>query len=330
MQKFIIFLSFISLSLQVDHCFIEQKICKRCKEGYYLIENSYCSKIDHCLYMNGDSCSQCESGYYFDSAESKCIKGSIDYCYNYNSGDITKCSSCENGYTLNSERTVCTELNLPHCSYSNDGSTCSYCLDGYALNSATNECIEKPGCDEVNEDGSKCLDCSEDFYQPDKDGKCVIHYCEEYDSDGNCEECDKYFYVNEEGKCQYIPIPYCREGNETYCKDYAGFMEDEEGDPNKAKEKYEKRCERRDDDGNCYMCEQGYTLDATTHECVSNCEEYIEPSPLCDYCEHGYILIDDDKTCYSVLGGNEKNEEDGIEFIKLSLLLNLFLILLNC
>ena len=86
-------------------------------------------------------------------------------------------------------------------------------------------------------------------------------------------------------------------------------------------------CESQDKNGICNLCKQGYELDATTKECVSNCEVYEDPSPYCKYCEHGYILIDDDKTCYSVLGGNEKNDEDGIEFINLSLLLNLFLIL---
>ena len=325
MQRFIIFLSLISLSLQVDHCFIEKKICKRCKEGYYLVENSFCSIIEHCRYMSGNSCSSCESGYIWDPANSRCKKNEIDHCSSYNSQDSTKCSYCESGYILNSEGTACTAI-IPHCSYSYDGTTCSECEDGYALNSVKKECIEKPGCEEVNEDGSKCIDCSEDFYQPDKDGKCVIDYCEDYDSDGNCEKCEKYFYLNEEGKCQYIPIPYCRKGNETYCKDYAGFMEDEEGNPNKAKEKYEKMCEERDNNGNCYICDQGYTLDATTHECISNCEEYEASSNYCRYCEHGYILIDDDKTCYSVLGGNE---EDGTGFIKLSLLFNLVLILLN-
>jgi len=325
MQKFIIFLSLISLSLQVDHCFIEQKTCKRCKDGFYLVENRFCSKIEHCSYMSGNSCSYCESGYYWDSSESKCKEGERDHCIYYSPDDTTKCLNCETGYSLNSEETGCIPK-VEGCNYYDGGSNpkCMSCKEGYALNSVKNECIEKPGCYEVNADGSKCIDCSEDFYQPDKDGKCVIDYCEDYDSNGNCEECEKYFYLNEEGKCQYIPIPYCREGNETDCEDYAGFMEDD--DPNKAKVEYEKMCEDEDENGNCNICKQGYTLDGTTHECVSNCEEYVEPSPYCKYCEHGYILIDGDKTCYSVLGGNE---EDGIEFIKLSLLLNLVLILLN-
>ena len=275
--------------------------------------------------MYGNSCSRCESGYYWDSTKSKCWEGERDHCTSYNPDDATKCMNCEYGYTLNSEGTGCIQT-IEHCvSYSGASSSiCQYCEDGYALNSVKNKCVKFPGCDEVNEDESKCIDCSEDFYQPDKDGKCVIDYCEEYDSDGNCEECEKYFYLNEEGKCQYIPIPYCREGNETDCEDYAGFMEDD--DPNKAKVEYEKMCEDEDENGNCKICKQGYTLDGTTHECVSNCEEYVEPSPYCKYCEHGYILIDGDKTCYSVLVGNE---EDGIEFIKLSLLLNLVLTLLN-
>ena len=175
MQKFIIFLSLISISLQVDHCFIEQKICKKCKQGYYLVENSFCSKIEHCSYMSGDSCSYCESGYYWDSTNLECKEAKIEHCSYYNPTDSTKCSYCESGYTLNSEKTACTPI-IPHCSYSYDDSTCSGCENGYALNNVKNECKEFPGCDEVNEDGSKCIECSGDFYQPDKDGKCVIDY----------------------------------------------------------------------------------------------------------------------------------------------------------
>lgn len=82
---------------------------------------------------------------------------------------------------------------------------------------------------------------------------------------------------------------------EGICSDYAGFLEDD--DSEKAKQKYEEMCESGKDDGICYRCKRGYTLDETTHECISNCKEYIEPSPFCEYCEHGYILIEGKKTC---------------------------------
>ena len=62
----------------------------------------------------------------------------------------------------------------------------------------------------------------------------------------------------------------------------------------------------------------------------------MNPSSLCDFCEYGYIKIDDDKTCYPINGQSEnynKNEENknenGKEFIlfnfRFYLVLSLFL-----
>ena len=47
----------------------------------------------------------------------------------------------------------------------------------------------------------------------------------------------------------------------------------------------------------------------------------MNPSSLCDYCEYGYINVDNDKTCYSVI----KKDEDGMKFISLNIAFGLFL-----
>ena len=51
----IILLSLISISIQVDHCFIEEPVCKTCKVGFYLVDNKYCSKIENCAHVSGDT-----------------------------------------------------------------------------------------------------------------------------------------------------------------------------------------------------------------------------------------------------------------------------------
>jgi len=259
---------------------------------------------------------------------------------------------------MKEDKTGCT-LITEHCISSYD-STCNGCEKGYALNTELNTCVEFEKCSEVNSDGTKCTKCAYDFYQPDKVGKCTINYCEEYDDEGNCEECEKFFYLNEEGKCQYIPIPYCRKGNETHCEKYSGFL-GKDGNVEEGVKNYNKMCQSEDADGICYRCEPGYTLDETTHECISNCEEFVETSPICKYCEHGYIPIEGDTVCYPVLkkdteeeADEEKdkekeddeektkkekekekekesneNEGDGMQFIKLGFVLNLILVLLG-
>ena len=358
MQKIIILLTLISLTFQVDHCFLGRKFCKTCKDGYYLVNNQYCSKIDHCETFSDNVCSWCEYGYRLNSEKTSCEKIGDDHCQYYSNDEHTTCSSCQYGYKMKEDKTGCT-LITEHCISSYD-STCNGCEKGYALNTELNTCVEFEKCSEVNSDGTKCTKCAYDFYQPDKDGKCTINYCEEYDDEGNCEECEKFFYLNEEGKCQYIPIPYCRKGNETHCEKYSGFL-GKDGNVEEGVKNYNKMCQSEDADGICYRCEPGYTLDETTHECISNCEEFVETSPICKYCEHGYIPIEGDTVCYPVLkkdteeeADEEKdkekeddeektkkekekekekesneNEGDGMQFIKLGFVLNLILVLLG-
>ena len=52
----------------------------------------------------------------------------------------------------------------------------------------------------VHEDNTKCLDCYDNYYQPNENGKCVIDLCAYYE-DGTCEECFEYFYLDENGNC---------------------------------------------------------------------------------------------------------------------------------
>ena len=88
-----------------------------------------------------------------------------------------------------------------------------------------------------------------------------------------------------------------------------------------------KGCDKEDSDGTCLRCKSGFTLNEETKECISNCQELMKPSNLCEYCEYGYIKIDDDKTCYSVLENNEKENSNGMKIFEFNVALNLVLIL---
>ena len=92
-----IILALIQLSLQVEHCYVEQKVCKKCAEGYFLV-NEKCVTVDHCEYIDSNT---------------------------------NKCQSCQYGYRLNEDKTSCVEIGEDHCStYTNleDGTKqCQYC-----------------------------------------------------------------------------------------------------------------------------------------------------------------------------------------------------------
>ena len=80
-REFII-LALIQLSLQVEHCYVEQKVCKKCAEGYFLV-NEKCVTVDHCEYIDSNT---------------------------------NKCQSCQYGYRLNEDKTSCVEIGEDHCS----------------------------------------------------------------------------------------------------------------------------------------------------------------------------------------------------------------------
>ena len=303
MKKIIILLSLISIIIQVDHCFIEEPVCKTCKVGFYQVDNKYCSKIENCAHVSGDTCEYCAAGYY-----------------------------------QNDDRTACLKTN-DHCESFYDGK-CERCEKGFALNEYTNTCVAFKGCQKVNQDNTKCEDCSDDYYQPNEKGECEIDLCELYNEDKTCQRCFENFYLDEDRNCQLIPFSFCERGDKTSCWDWAGFTDG--SDINADKEAYLKKivsgCDSENSDGTCSRCEKGFTLDEETKKCISNCKEYLNPSSLCDFCEFGYIKVNDDKTCYPINGQNqndngnkESKDNNGNKFILFNfasyLVLSLFLLI---
>ena len=43
MKKIILLFSLLTISIQVDHCLIEEPVCKTCKDGYYIVNDKYCT-----------------------------------------------------------------------------------------------------------------------------------------------------------------------------------------------------------------------------------------------------------------------------------------------
>ena len=348
MKSFFLILALIKLTLQIDHCLIEKSVCKKCKSGYYL-SNGLCSAIEHCKHFSNhdNTCNFCENGYRPINERTSCIQIGADHCYDYTTGeDGTSqiCKECQTGYKLKDDHTC--ELVVEHCQSSdiddNGNIKCTYCQKGYAVNSATNECVPFPHCEEVDSDG-KCIECDTDdnsYLHANQEGKCVIDFCKEYNEDLECTECNDYFYLDDDGKCKYIEIPYCEEveeDNKNKCKDTDYFLKDH--DPEDylvAKEEYLTRCYRKNKDGTCAECNyEDYEVDSTGKSCtLIGCEELEQPSSRCEYCEHGYILVDDETKCISVseaLEGSGAKDSGAVIInsicnMNIILFLNLFLL----
>ena len=284
-------ISLVSLSYEIDFCFIEKKRCKTCLAGYTLSDdttngNSYCIQFDNCetFSEDGKTCTKCKDGYVLKEEGTKCEQ---DPCSHYDS-ETNICDTCNSNYQLNSETKIC-EPNISHCSRLYFDGSCGECEKGYAWNSVASKCVEFPNCSETDETGAKCTNCKYDYYKVNKEGQCVMDFCEEYDDEsGKCKKCQKYFYLDDDFNCVYINIPFCRKLDENKeCKGWADFYEHDD-DVHKAKEKYETGCERWNEEGICTVCNYPFILNSETKTCSMNCEEYSEP--LCEYCEHGYIL----------------------------------------
>ena len=182
-QAFII-LFLIQLSLQVEHCYVVQKVCKKCAEGYFLV-NEKCVAVNHCEYIDSytNKCEMCEYGYRLKEDKTSCEEIGEDHCSDYTTlEDSTKqCQYCQSGYKLNSDKTC--ELVTEHCmyGYEQEGNyICQQCEKGYAINKNKNKCVEFPKCEEVDDD-NKCIKCSEDkneFLTADLEGKCIVSPCE--------------------------------------------------------------------------------------------------------------------------------------------------------
>ena len=196
-----------------------------------------CYAIEHCkdISIDGNTCYFCENGYRpNDNPSTSCIKIGSDHCYTYTTsedGESQICQECQPGYKKKEDNTC--ELVVEHCQRSeSDGDNnlkCGYCEKGYAFNEATNASVPFPHCEEVDSSG-KCIKCDDDdnsYLHANQEGKCVIDFCEEYNEDWECIKCNDYFYLDDDGNCKYIEIPYCekvKEGNKNECKDTAYFL----------------------------------------------------------------------------------------------------------
>lgn len=136
--------------------------CEGCFNEYYL-ESGVCNACPNGCAACSDNitCSQCTSGYFFNSSANNCLLCNKENCANCSS-DIDLCDQCNDGYFWNI--TDCTACVLNNCGKCSSGTACTECEAGYLLDSndsCETSCISQ--CDQCI-DQQYCVTCSSESY----------------------------------------------------------------------------------------------------------------------------------------------------------------------
>jgi len=108
--------------------------CVRCKEGYYLEDESCVKCSDNCKICNPTKgCSECDSGYYSDGKACKSCPLGCKTCTGASS-----CAECEIGYFKQGSSCMACKY---HCAKCSNEDICEICSEGYTL-SSVNKCFK--------------------------------------------------------------------------------------------------------------------------------------------------------------------------------------------
>ena len=246
-----------------------EKICKKCEEGYFPDSIGGCSYSNHCIISYKGKCLKCEDNYIL-------IGRDITYCKSTNSEDLKYCKDINiyNGF-------------------------CSNCTEGYYLNSYDQKCSKIENCSESI--FGVCKKCNTGYYLDKKVGKCKIQnntfiHCKETINGEMCDSCEEDYFFDEEKKC--INIKFCILGNkENSCKKcYEGYYLSEFKDSCTK----DKNCYQGDKNlGICIKCKDGFYIDFSDGKCKSNKDNdefkncRIADNGICTNCIYGYALGND-------------------------------------
>jgi len=166
-----------------------------------------------------------------------------------------------------------------------------YCLSNkelekgyYKKDNIYYKCIDN--CSKCKDDSS-CQECNNGYIPLDNSCLIEIKNCENYNKDGTCKLCiENYQVIN--NTCKYTDFN---------CQKYNSDL----------------------DDRICIECKDNYKLlNNVCKEGISNCEKY-DNDGLCDKCNEGYTIIDNNKTiCQnkSILNDEYYTNNGGINYYK--------------
>ena len=116
----------------------------------YKLENGSAVKvsIDQCIVNDFEgSCLGCNSGYYVDLANNKCVAveeaAKVENCEDYSNG--TTCSACKSGFFLDGTACAAVDPLIPNCDTYSSAILCSSCSSGYLISTDNKSCVANPG-----------------------------------------------------------------------------------------------------------------------------------------------------------------------------------------
>ena len=311
------------------------EICTECKTNFYL------DKTDDKCYDNTKDvfpkcsiviknsegkkeCNACESPYYLGDEDLKCTL--VQYCA-ISSEDAKTCLKCQPSTCLNRFLNLClinynlydeegSEICYNCIETSNDGNKCEKCDEGFIV-SNKGFCIDRSTCAKL--EGDNCIECKQDVdeafnlhgisYCLNYQYECLRSLlgclkCDNFFNPGNCTECFKGYYLDQEFNSCY----FCKEGcnsctNKTNCGECEeeGYYIVKEAS---SEDSYDAICNPCVDgckvctnDLECEICFKGYFLNNKNIEnrmkcnrCSASCEECFDET-YCTKCEEGYQLV---------------------------------------
>ena len=253
--------------------------CKKCINGYYLSNNSYCSDTDNCNYADSDNgiCFSCHDNFYLDTKDYKCKSNKGDdnkfqFCRKVQND---RCVNCEIPYNLDEDYKCST---TPNCVKSKNGK-CILCSENYYLG-LDNYCSNIKHC--IYSKFTHCVECEDNYYYNILNEQCLesvdkFYGCKISNEDGYfCGECKKNYYLRRNDS-----LCFQNSNNDIY---YKCAFTDFKGE-------------------NCIKCIEGYYLGGEDHKCslIENCA-ISENENKCIKCNNGYCFDTKNGICIN----NEK------------------------
>lgn len=216
---------------------------------------------------------------------------------------------------------------VANCLYGYDDE-CLVCEENYSLSNDRTSCINVPNCAAFDSQ-KKCTQCNY-YYNFDKDKNCVVDPCQNYASDGKCSYCYPGYYINNNGACQRISIPYCLSVSYSDEKVCTSCTYGTKLDTNGKCVVYSKieGCEDYNQDGTCKECMDGLYKSSGNGCAFQNACGVFPAVEVCELCEDGYYVDNYSDQCIGYDGSHEKLSKNignniNVGFGLLSLLINL-------
>ena len=263
---------------QCIECSEDEKLCKKCNDGYFPDKNGGCSYTDNCEISYRGECIKCKDDYILIGEENYNGEIEIKICKSLISGDLKNCE------IINNKKGFCEK-----------------CKEGFYLNEGDKKCIKTENCYESIFE--ICNKCNYGYYLDKKELKCknqtdIFEHCKESLDGKKCDVCDDNYYFDEQGKCIVF----------NYCLKLKNMFKCDKCEKNYYLTKTENSCVSTEnfykgdkDIGICSTCNDGYYLDFKDSKCKKNQEDNefkycrIAVNGKCIQCLLGYYLGEDNK-----------------------------------